>query len=65
MEDVKMTVKELLKVTAEEIGEIIVPVKYAEEISRPLCRALYNLETCIRAMEAAEQKPEEEEKGNV
>ena len=65
MEDVKMSVAELLKVTAEEIEEIIVPVKYADTISRPLCQVLYNLQTCIRAMEAADKKPEEEEKGNV
>lgn len=65
MEDVKMSVAELLKVTAEEIEAIIVPVKYADTISRPLCQALYNLQICIRAMEAADKKPEEEEKGNV
>lgn len=57
MENEKISVKDMLKITVEEIEKITVPVKYADQISRPLCQAVYNLRTCISAMET-EKNPE-------
>lgn len=59
-------VKELLKMTVDLIGGIQVPVSLADQISRPLCRAVANIEAVIEAIrERPEEKEPEEGDGNV
>ena len=45
MEEISM--KELLRRTVDLIGAIEVPVRYGEQIARPLCEAVANIEQCI------------------
>ena len=61
MEERKMTIKDILEMTVEDLNRIMVPVEYADTISRPLCVAVANLKACIGSMED-ETKPEEVEK---
>lgn len=55
----KMTIKNILEITVADLNQIMVPVEYADTISRPLCIAVANLKACIQSMEN-ETKPEEE-----
>lgn len=57
----EISVKEMLERTADLIGDIVVPVKYADQIARPLCQAVAN----INAVIAAFDKQEEGEKQDV
>ena len=59
MEERKMTIKDILEMTVEDLNRIMVPVEYADTISRPMCIAVANLKACIQSMEN-ETKPEEE-----
>ena len=59
MEERNMTIKDILEMTVEDLNRIMVPVEYADTISRPLCIAVANLKACIQSMEN-ETKPEEE-----
>lgn len=58
----KMNVKDLLQMTVEDLEKIMVPVAYANEISRPLCQAVANIRACIEAFSKA---PNEEKEGDV
>jgi len=51
----QITVREMLKRTAELINGIRVPISYAEEIARPLAQAVAQIESCIRAYDEAEK----------
>ena len=55
----EVSVNEMLRITADLINEIVIPVKYAEQIARPLCQAVANIEGVIAAI----KEPEEGEKG--
>lgn len=55
----EVSVNEMLRITADLINEIVIPVKYAEQIARPLCQAVANIEAVIAAI----KEPEEGEKG--
>lgn len=57
--------KDLLKMTADLIGEIVVPVRYADQIARPLCQAVANIEAVIAAIREPEENKPEEGDGNV
>ena len=59
MEERNMTIKDILEMTVEDLNRIMVPVEYADTISRPLCIAVANLKACIQSMEN-ETEPEEE-----
>lgn len=50
MEEKQMTLKECLQVTVQLIESITVPVKFSDQISRPLCQAVANLNSCIAAI---------------
>lgn len=56
----KMTIKGILEMTVADLNRIMVPVEYADTISRPLCVAVANLKACIGSLED-ETKPEEVE----
>lgn len=61
MEATKVSIAEMLEMTAQLIGEIQVPVAYADQISRPLCQAIGNLRGVIEAIREAEGAAEEQE----
>lgn len=63
MEEGKMTIKELLQLTADELEGISIPVKFADQISRPIYQAACNIRRCIDAMEEAAEEQEEEQDG--
>ena len=46
----EISMEELLRMTAESIKEICVPVAYADQIARPLCQAVANIEAVIAAI---------------
>ena len=60
MEEKSMSAQEILQITADLIGDIVVPVKYADQIARPLCQAVANIEAVL----AAFNKPKEGEEEN-
>lgn len=57
--------QDLLKMTVDLIGEIVVPVRYADQIARPLCQAVANIEAVIAAIRETEENKPEEGDGNV
>lgn len=61
----QISVNELLKRTVDLIGEIVVPVRYADQIARPLCQAVANIEAVIAAIREPEENKPEEGDGNV
>lgn len=51
MDDLKeVSIKQLLEMTVDLIGNIEVPVMYGDKIARPLCIAISNIEQCIAAI---------------
>ena len=52
------TVKEVIEITRNQLGEIVVPVKY-KNIVDGINSAINNLNAVIEAMNNAEVKPEE------
>lgn len=46
----EISVIEMLQRTADLIGDIVVPVKYADQIARPLCQAVANIQAVIAAI---------------
>ena len=46
----EVSVKELLQRTVDLISDIVVPVKYADMIARPLCQVVANIEAVISAI---------------
>ena len=51
-------IMECLNMTVELLKGIMVPVAYAQEISRPLDQAVRQLTACIDALKEPEEKPE-------
>ena len=58
----EMSVKELLLITVDSIKEIAVPVSLADQIARPLCQAVCNIEAVIAAIK---DEPKEGDAENV
>lgn len=50
MEEKEYSINELLRITADSIKEICVPVALADQIARPLCQAVANIEAVIAAI---------------
>ena len=61
MEEKKVSIAEMLQMTVDELEGISIPVKYADQISRPIYQAVLKIRICIEAM-AAEPAEEQEEK---
>lgn len=61
MDKKKFSIEEMLEMTVQTIGEIQVPVAYADQISRPLCQAIGNLRGVIEAIRETEGSAEEQE----
>lgn len=58
MDEQKITLKELLMQTVDELNAICVPVQYANDIARPIWIAVSNLQSCI---DAVQETPEVDE----
>lgn len=63
MEEKKVSIAEMLQMTVDLIEGIQVPVRYADEISRPLCQAIGNLRGVMDAIIRAAEEQEEEKDG--
>lgn len=50
-----MTVLEVLKKTANDLGDIRVRISDAEQIGNPIRAAVMNINACIDALEKAEE----------
>jgi hypothetical protein len=48
------TVNEVLKITVDKLGAILVPASLGEQIARPIYESINNLRECIAALEQAE-----------
>jgi len=46
----EMSAKDLLQITVDSIKKISVPVSLADQIARPLCQAVCNIEAVIAAI---------------
>lgn len=55
-----MTLKEVLQITADMLGNIQVPAVLTEQVAVPISGARNNLLECLAAIERDEQKPAEE-----
>ena len=60
MED-KISARELLEQTASLIEDIIVPVKFADRIARPLCQAVANINAVIEAFDKQQEEGEKQD----
>ena len=58
----KMRISDALRMTAENIEKIRVPVALGDEITRPLCAAVAMIRQCAEALEEKTAEPEQEEK---
>ena len=63
MENKRMTVLDVLEITAKDLGGISVPVNMMPQIGMPIANAIGNLNECIRAMREAEQAAQAEQDG--
>ena len=63
MEEQKLTVNEVLKLTVDQLRAISIPAELTESIGLPVLRAIRNLTECIRAMEEAGKAGKEQEDG--
>lgn len=54
-EENTMTISELLRVTVDQLNDIRVPVKLANEIARPLAQAVSQIQACIDALEQGDE----------
>ena len=52
------TVKEVLQITVDRLGAILVPASLGEQIARPIYESINNLRECINAMEIADMQME-------
>lgn len=57
----QMTVTEALRITAENLEAIQVPVGQMESIGIPIAKSVGNIRMCIDALEEADRKRQEEE----
>ena len=65
MEKQKITIKDVIIATYNELSKITIPASVGPDalvgISMPLARAMGNLNICIQAIEENDQKPQEPE----
>ena len=59
MEDRKLTINEVLEMTAGILEGIEVPMKHMETIGVPIANAIHNIRACIQAKNMAAAKPNE------
>ena len=57
----QMTVTEALRITANNLGNIAVPISMMQQIGLPINQAIGNINACIEALEAAEQEAKQQQ----
>lgn len=55
----KITVEQVLEITARQLGEITIPVSLVENIGVPINRAIVNINACLEAMKNHKKECEE------
>lgn len=58
MDGKRYSLEEILRITVNQLEEINVPVRYADQIGHPLSLCINNLSMCIIAIENAKNKEE-------
>ena len=61
MEQEKMTVQQVLRMSIEQLDGIRLPMSMHEEVGMPIAAAIHNMRLCIEALDAAARTPEPEE----
>lgn len=61
MEENTMTLEDVIRITANNLRGIQIPVELSESIGIPILRSIGNLQMCLDAMEKKEEKQEQEE----
>lgn len=61
MEENTMTLEDVIRITANNLRGIQIPVELSESIGIPILRSIGNLQMCLDAMEKKEEKKEQEE----
>lgn len=59
MEENTMTLEDVIRITANNLRQIQIPVELSESIGIPILRSIGNLQMCLDAMEKKEEKQEE------
>jgi hypothetical protein len=62
-EKTALTISEALELTVDQLEAISVPVKYAQEIARPISAAVEQLRACLNALNVPDVKIVEPEEG--
>lgn len=57
----KLTVEQVLGITANDLRRISVPVELSESIGVPVANAIRNLQACVNALEIAKAEQEAKE----
>ena len=61
MEENTMTLEDVIRITANNLRKIQIPVELIDSIGIPIRRNIENLQMCLDAMEKKEKKKEQEE----
>lgn len=61
MKENTMTLEDVIRITANNLRGIQIPVELSESIGIPILRSIGNLQMCLDAMEKKEEKKEQEE----
>lgn len=61
MKENTMTLEDVIRITANNLRGIQIPVELSESIGIPILRSIGNLQMCLDAMEKKEEKQEQEE----
>lgn len=57
----KLTVEQVLSITANDLRRISIPVELCESIGVPVANAIRNLQACVNALEIAKAEQEAKE----
>ena len=55
----KLTVNQVLEMTAAMLEDIEVPMKYLQSIGMPLANSINNIRSCLKVMNNPPEKPED------
>lgn len=60
-ENKEITIEQLLRITAQQLNGIAVPIAQMDTIGLPIRQAINNLNICLNAFEKAEQQKAQQE----
>lgn len=64
-EQKQFTVEEVLRMTVNMLGGILVPASLSEQIARPIFESIRNIQLCINTFEKADAEAQEEPKDDA